>query len=255
VTAWRSSGLRLSAEPLGRLRASFGLPADPELDRWHRSGFLATRPPSLLDPSSPLPATSVAMRPVALDAVDTAGPPWLAERHAAGRVALTLGTILPDREAAIMHLAHGLATLGPEIVATTGGTPPPATVPPHVRAEPYIPMSALLPTCDAVVFHGGSGTMLAALAAGVPMVMLPTAADQPANADAVTLAGAGIALPPTARDVDAVVGALGQVLNEPAYREAARGIAGEIAAMPEPAALVPALERLAAAGPEGALAA
>ena len=116
-------------------------------------------------------------------------------------------------------------------------------------------MSALLPTCDAVVFHGGSGTMLAALAAGVPMVMLPTAADQPANADAVTLAGAGIALPPTARDVDAVVGALGQVLNEPAYREAARGIAGEIAAMPEPAALVPALERLAAAGPEGALAA
>ena len=45
------------------------------------------------------------------------------------------------------------------------------------------------------------------------------------------------------------------VLDEPAYREAARRVAAELAAMPDPASLVPRLEALAAAGADGVLSA
>ena len=116
-------------------------------------------------------------------------------------------------------------------------------------------MSRLLATADALVFHAGSGTMLAALAAGVPLVLLPVAADQPENADRCVAAGVGIALPPDGRGPDDVARATRTVLDDPAYRTAARRVAAEIAAMPEPAALLPRLEALAAAGADGVLSA
>ena len=87
--------------------------------------------------------------------------------------------------------------------------------------------------------------MLAALAAGVPMVMLPVAADQPENAERCVAAGAAVALPPDARDADDVRAAAAVVLADPSLATAAAGLRDEIAAMPAPADLVPFLESLA----------
>ena len=86
--------------------------------------------------------------------------------------------------------------------------------------------------------------MLAALAAGVPMVMLPVAADQPENAERCVAAGAAVALPPDARGADDVRAAAAAVLADPSLATAAAGLRDEIAAMPPPADLVPFLESL-----------
>ena len=172
------------------------------------------------------------------------------------RVALTLGTMLPGRTAVLGGLLDGLATIDAEVVATVGTELDPAELGdrgPRVRVERWVPMSRLLASSDVLVFHAGSGTMLAALAAGVPLVLLPVAADQPENADRCVEACVGIALPPEARGPDDVARATRTVLDDPAYRAAARRVAAEIAVMAEPAALLPRLEALAAAGENGVL--
>ena len=258
ATAWRGAGLRLSAEPLGRLRERLGLPPDPSLSRWHRHGYLTTRPPLLQNPSAPLPPTSVPMRPLALDGSDDPVPSWLSERDASRpRVAVTLGTILPGRIDAMEAILDGLERLDVDVVATVGPGLDPATLrarADRARVERYVPMSRLLATVDALVFHGGSGTMLAALANGIPLVLLPVAADQPENADRCVAAGAGISLDVSARTAADIAEATGAVLSEPRYRATARSVQAQLEAMPAPDAVLPLLERLAAAGPDGTLA-
>jgi UDP:flavonoid glycosyltransferase YjiC (YdhE family) len=259
ATAWRGTGLRLSAEPLNALRASLGLPGDPALERWHRHGYLGTRPRSLYNPDDPPPATTVPVRPVARDDGGGAVPSWVdATADGRPRVVVTMGTMLPGRTDVVAGILDGLAALDIDIVATVGPELDPAELGdrgPDVHVERWVPMSRVLGTADALVFHAGSGTMLAALAAGVPLVLLPVAADQPENADRCVAAGVGVALAPDAREPADVGRAARTVLEDVSYREAAQRVAAEIAAMPHPASLLPRLEALAAAGPDAVLSA
>lgn len=66
-------------------------------------------------------------------------------------------------------------------------------VPPNTRVTAYAPHATVLPQAALVVTHAGFGTVQAALAAGVPMVCLPSGRDQPANAARVAELGAGVA--------------------------------------------------------------
>jgi UDP:flavonoid glycosyltransferase YjiC (YdhE family) len=253
ATAWRSAMGRLSREPLGRIIESLDLPRDPDLARWHRYGFLATRPPSLLDPDDPMPDTARPLRPVALDESPGPTPMWVEEaRDATRRVTVTMGTVGPSgRLAAIRMILDALATLDAEVVAAIGPDLTPAdlgTRPRNVRVERYVPMSRLLPASDAVVCHAGSGTMLAALAVGVPLLLLPVAADQPENARRCAASGAGIVIELGERTPEAILAAVRRLLDEPAWGEAARSVAAEIAAMPAPASVVAWLEGLVRGG-------
>ena len=65
-----------------------------------------------------------------------------------------------------------------------------------MRVRRFVPQAELLPHCTAVVTHGGSGSMLGALAHGLPLLVVPQGADQFSNADRVVAAGAGLALQP-----------------------------------------------------------
>ncbi len=107
------------------------------------------------------------------------------------------------------------------------------TVPDHVRVEPYVAQGPLLPHCAAVVSHGGSGTVLGGLAVGVPHLLLPQGADQFRNADACLAAGAGLALVGDAVTPGSIDAALTALLTGGSYREAARRVQAEIAAMPD----------------------
>jgi len=117
-------------------------------------------------------------------------------------------------------------------------------VPAHVHVETWIDQARVLEHADLVVCHGGSGTALAALAAGVPLVVVPVFADQFENARRIAAAGAGVvvegaheaqldarrligvgAAPRVARAIDAV-------LENASYRRRARSIAAEMAAAP-----------------------
>ena len=42
-----------------------------------------------------------------------------------------------------------------------------------VHAERFLPQHLVLPLVDVVVHHGGTGTMLGALEAGLPQLVLP----------------------------------------------------------------------------------
>ncbi len=110
-----------------------------------------------------------------------------------------------------------------------------------------MPQADVLAQAAVVVGHGGSGTTLGALAAGLPQVVVPLFADQPDNARRVAAIGAGVAVEvsPDAPvrgtiDVGALSAAIEAVLDEPAYGVAARAVAAELAALP------PADEALAA---------
>jgi UDP:flavonoid glycosyltransferase YjiC (YdhE family) len=86
--------------------------------------------------------------------------------------------------------------------------------------------------------------MLGALAAGLPLLCLPQGADQHGNADSAVTAGVGLKL--LCEDVtpQAIRAAVAALRDEPGHRLAARGIAGEIAAMPPAAEALAAITRL-----------
>ena len=94
-----------------------------------------------------------------------------------------------------------------------------------------------------MVSHAGSGTFLAALAAGLPQVVLPLAADQFVNAAAGVAAGAAIRVDSGAFEAAAVWGALLRLLGDPSYAPAAARVQDEIRAMPAPDHVVAELER------------
>jgi UDP:flavonoid glycosyltransferase YjiC (YdhE family) len=98
---------------------------------------------------------------------------------------------------------------------------------------------------DLVVSHGGSGTVLAALAAGRPMVILPMAADQPANAEACRRAGVALIVERDAWTAAGIRDAVQAALSDPSLAAAARRLRSEIEAMPPPHEVLPRLEALA----------
>jgi UDP:flavonoid glycosyltransferase YjiC (YdhE family) len=81
------------------------------------------------------------------------------------------------------------------------------------------------------------GTVQAALAAAVPLVLRPVMADQPWNARRVAGAGAGLVID----DPSGAGSAVRTVLTEPRYRAAAQAAAAEIRSMPAPQAALAAL--------------
>ena len=103
-------------------------------------------------------------------------------------------------------------------------------IPANVHVEEWIPQRDVLPHAAALVCHGGSGTLLGGLAAGVPVVVVPVGADQPHNGRLVAAAGAGLTL--TKPDAGALRAAIQTALDAPALRVHARRFADEIAAMP-----------------------
>jgi len=94
---------------------------------------------------------------------------------------------------------------------------------------------------SAMVSHGGSGSTLMALAAGVPQAFVPLFVDGPANARRVAELGAGIALDPGS---DELAAAVGELLTDPGYRAAAAAVAAEIRALPTVGDAVAVLESL-----------
>ena len=110
-----------------------------------------------------------------------------------------------------------------------------------------MPLSAVLPRCDAVLCHAGTGTTLAALAAGLPLVLVPQGADQFDNARACQRAGAARVLLPDQVTPAAVGEAVSTVLRQDSSeRAAALLLATEIAAMPSAAEVAGALTSIAA---------
>jgi len=130
---------------------------------------------------------------------------------------------------------------GPEILG-------PGRLPANVHVTDWIPHGDLLPRCSAVVTVGGKATVLAAMEASVPLVIVPTTWDKPDNARRVTEVGAGVRLSPRRCTPERLRRAVNAVLNEGRYSTAAREMAARLAAAPGRAGAAELLEALAAPG-------
>jgi UDP:flavonoid glycosyltransferase YjiC (YdhE family) len=89
------------------------------------------------------------------------------------------------------RVANALGTLDVRAVLTTGPALDPANIsaPPNVSVVRSAPHEHVLRYAAAVVTHGGHGTVAKALAAGVPLLVLPIGRDQGDNAARVTAEG------------------------------------------------------------------
>ena len=150
------------------------------------------------------------------------------QRGPLGRVIEALGTL--DVRAVV--------TAGPSIDTTS--LPGSANV--HVCAS--APHSLLLKDAALAITHAGHGTVIRALAAGVPLVCMPMGRDQNDNAARVEARGAGLRLTPGA-SAEKIRQAVRQVLAQPQYRERARRLGQSIVADARDSKAVPELERVA----------
>ena len=161
-------------------------------------------------------------------------------------VYITFGTVFNGDLSLFVTALEAARKLDVRVVLTLGPGHDPNALgpqPPTVTVAEFIPQAQLLPACAAVVSHGGSGTFLAALAAGVPQVLLPQAADQFLNAEAGARGGVAIAIPPDKLSPESVRAALERVLGDPSLRAAAQRAQAEISAMPSPDTVAEELER------------
>jgi MGT family glycosyltransferase len=117
---------------------------------------------------------------------------------------------------------RGLVTTGPAVSVDAVDAPANVTV---VERAPH---SEVLRHASATVTHAGHGTVIKALAAGVPVVAMPLGRDQLDNAARVAHHGAGLRLKPKA-PAEAIAGAVTRVLDEPAFAANAERLAAAIA--------------------------
>jgi UDP:flavonoid glycosyltransferase YjiC (YdhE family) len=178
----------------------------------------------------------------------TIDPPQSATRRARPTVYVSFGTVWNRDLRLFETVLDGLRGEPLDVVMTVGPTNDPAALgpqPPNIRVHRFVPQSDILPYCSGVVTHGGSGSVLGALAHGLPLVVVPQGADQYKNASRIADAGAGIDLSRQDVTATAVRASVRRILADPAYAAAASQIRAEIAAMPGPEAAVAVLERLA----------
>jgi len=143
------------------------------------------------------------------------------------------------------HAARALAELPVRTLLTIGDRRDPAelgALPGSVRVERWVPQAAVMAQASAMVGHGGSGSTLMALAAGVPLALVPLFVDGPSNARRVQALGAGIALE---HGPDGLGEAVGALLTDAGHRASARAVAAEIAALPPVEEAVAVLEAAA----------
>ncbi|MFL5757954.1 MAG: glycosyltransferase, partial [Chloroflexota bacterium] len=165
------------APVLDEVRAEHGLPADPDLAMLSRHLVIAPIAPSFRDPSSPLPPGTVFVRPtVRQPTADEVAPAWLDQLDDVPTVYVTLGTVFHVESGDLFtRVVTGLRELPINVVVTVGNEVDPAELgpqPANVHIERFIPQAFVLPRCDLVLSHGGSGSVIGALIHGVPMVLI-----------------------------------------------------------------------------------
>jgi len=219
----------------------------PEANGLLAAALINPAPPALQGPGG-TGALSIPIRSIAYNESRAEVPAWLSQLGTRPRVYLTLGTVSFGAVEVLSRAIAEIAPLNVDILVTVGPDGEPAAlgeVPDNVRVERFVAQSAVLPLVDVIVHHGGTGTVLGALEAGLPQLVLPQGADQFINAEILAAGGIGRALPNDAQQPGAIGAAVQALLGDSAERQAAGRMRDEIAAMPSPSEVVPALVELA----------
>jgi UDP:flavonoid glycosyltransferase YjiC (YdhE family) len=130
-----------------------------------------------------------------------------------------------------------LADLPVRVLMTTGKGYDPTRLDPrpaNTWATSWWPQAAAMRAAALVVGHGGFGTTMTALAAGVPQLVLPLfSPDQFLNAERVEAVGVGVRLLGGLEALSGVPAAVRELLDQPGYAGAAHRVAADMAALPD----------------------
>jgi MGT family glycosyltransferase len=208
-------GLRPAAGPLGRLRdailrpvveTAFTRATLPKVNRtrvgagaqpFRTIEEIFTNPPLLLYmtaepfeyPRSDWPQNVLMVGPGAWDPPQ-ATPAWLDEVNRP-LVMVSTSSEFQDDGRLVRVTLDALAGDDLFVVATTPTADVRGPIPANARVEHFVPHSALLERAVCAVTHGGAGATQKALAAGVPVCVVPFGRDQLEVARRAEVAGAG----------------------------------------------------------------
>lgn len=175
-------------------------------------------------------------------------PGWLHGPAPRPRICLSLGISECDVSMSPADIIRAMADLDVEVVATLAESSREQVpeVPANTRLLDFVPLNDLLPTCSAIVHHGGIGTKATAELHGVPQVILPVGWDTAVMAERIEQLGAGLSVPAGELTVDGLREKVTQVVREPSFAESAERLRQEMLAEPCPNDVVPLLEKLTA---------
>lgn len=133
-------------------------------------------------------------------------------------VVFTPGTANQQAAPYFEHALWAVRRLGRRaIFLTPNRAQVPASLPPSVLWQEYLPLTKLLPYAAALVHHGGIGTTAEAFRAGVPQLVVPLAFDQFDNGARVVALGVGLQLHHARLSARRLCRHLEQLLSSPAY--------------------------------------
>jgi UDP:flavonoid glycosyltransferase YjiC (YdhE family) len=211
------------------------------------SPYLTLFPASLEDSGAPQPRDTRRFRDPASDATAGAlGEWWPGDDRPL--VYLSFGSVtggLPMAPALYRSALEAVGQVPARVLVTVGNEldlEALVPAPPNVHLTQWVPQADAFAEASLVVCHGGAGTTLGALAAGLPLVVVPLFADQPPNAKRVAEAGAGLIVEPlregpspampSSIDPGMLCSAIQAGLQDESLARRAQAIAGEMRALP-----------------------
>jgi MGT family glycosyltransferase len=254
IGRWRDRALNVLAERLwnkgvtrlNALRSEYGLPPLVRLlDQLRRARRQLVLTSAAFDFSGTLPANARYVGPVLDDPVWAERVSWTPPPGGDPLVLVAMSSTYQDQLASLQRVIDALGRLPVRAVVTTGPALDPAALQPraNVTVVPSAPHRQVLQQAALVVTHGGHGTVIKALAAGLPMIVLPHGRDQADVAARVTSRGAGLSLKRNA-GAAVIAGAVTRILRNDSYRAAARRLGDAVCRDARSDALIRELEEI-----------
>jgi UDP:flavonoid glycosyltransferase YjiC (YdhE family) len=187
----------------------------------------------------------IPLRSVAWSGPSALPPDWLTTPTSGPTAYVTLGTVAYGAVEVLRRSVLETAARCARVIVAAGPVADVAALgdlPAHVHVERYLDQAQVLQHVDVAVHHGGTGTTLGCLAAGLPQVITPQGADQHLNAGRLAELGLGEAVSVDARP-GAVGAAVDRLLGDPRLPRVLGAVRDEIAAMPAPEQVVETLVR------------
>jgi MGT family glycosyltransferase len=233
---------RASLPAVNAVRARVGVPSLNSVDDLFTVAplllYMTAEP--LEYPRSDWPAAVLPIGPCTWD--PPADPPaWLGEVERP-LVLVSTSSEFQDDGRLVTTALEALAEEDVQVIATLPAADPPRSIPANARVERFIPHAPILERAACAITHGGAGATQKALAAGVPVCVVPFGRDQLEVARRVEVAGAGTRLPAARLRADRLRDRVRQAMT---MRAGAQRVAAGFAAAGGPVAAADAFERLA----------
>ncbi len=250
VSAIASRGFAKGTESFNETRRALGLPPlEHPFDQLARTARHLVLTSAAFDFPSSAPSPHIVYAGPELEDPSWTEP-WASPWPSTDRRPLVLvgfSTTFQNQSDALHRVIAALRTLDVRAVVTTGPSIDAASLPSsenvHVCAS--APHSELLKDTAAVVTHAGHGTVIRALAAGVPLICMPMGRDQNDTAARVAFHGVGVRLRPSAAAAR-IRESIRTVLATPEYRHRTQALGARIVSDARNSLAVSVLEGIAA---------